>query len=576
MSDHPSVRFSLVSRNLIRRLWPILLLLPAGLLWLSASDYTPRQYRVDVPFLKQTRPAGAVKRPPPFYAPQRGDVWAERALQVRRAFMHGFQNYRRYAMPMDELKPTEREGVNNFHGWGVTMYDSLDTMWLMGLEKMFYETVAEIADQQFDTLPKDYAHFFEVVIRYLGGLLSAYALSEDPRLLTLADRLGTKLLPAFDSPSGLPYWGVDTVVGEPRRTQRSTCMAEAFSNQMEFKYLAHVTGNPQYYMATERPMKVLYDERNVVLGGLYSTVWSLATGKPNGTSVAIGGCADSAYEYFLKQWLMTGQKDPRMRDLYVRSANAIIDNMLYIDANRPILYASDLRNGRPRNHFEHLTCFLPALLALGVSVPALGLTPNEKEMHGWAAEGLGNTCWTMYDDMSSGLSPDAIALDQWTVEERGLWIARVEQWEKEGRNGLPPAVAKADRQRVPGRRGYVIDKDAYLLRPETVETFYLLWRTTGEEKWRERGWAVFEAIEKHSRAEYGYSSVRYIDEQNHSPLKSDDQPSWFFAETLKYLFLLFMDEDLVPLDKWVFNTEAHPFPVFEWSEQERKEFGIDL
>jgi mannosyl-oligosaccharide alpha-1,2-mannosidase len=46
------------------------------------------------------------------------------------------------------------------------------------------------------------------------------------------------------------------------------------------------------------------------------------------------------------------------------------------------------------------------------------------------------------------------------------------------------------------------------------------------------------------------------------------------AETLKYLYLLFREDDLVPLDKWVFNTEAHPFPIFEWTEKEKEEYGV--
>ncbi|KAF7291974.1 alpha-1,2-Mannosidase [Mycena indigotica] len=558
-------------RHLLRRYWPFFLLLPTGLLFLSASSYTPPQYRLS---FFNSRPSTG-RRPPQVSVPK-GDLWAGRANEVRKAFKHGYEGYRKFALPKDELKPMTPEGVNNFHGWGVTMYDSLDTMWLMGLEDLFYKTVDQISAETFNTPPDEYAHFFEVVIRYLGGLLSAYGLSEDPRLLTLAERLGEKLMPAFDSPSGFPYWGVDTTTGEPQKKQKATCMAEAFSNQMEYKYLAHITGKAKFYTATDKPMKALHKPDNIVAGGLYGTIWNLATGLPNSTAVGIGGCADSAYEYFLKQWLMTGQREPKMRDLYLHSANSIIENMLYVSANRPMLYASDLIDGKPRNHFEHLTCFLPAVFALGARAPALGLSPQDKERHLWAAEGLANTCWTMYNDMQSGLSPDHIVLEQWSGYERSRWVNLLAEWQKKGKDGLPPGVAKVEREPDASRRGYATLKDAYLLRPETVETFYLMWRTTGDVKWRERGWEVFQSIEKYTRVKFGYTSVRYLDEKTYAPARTDDQPSWFFAETLKYLFLLFTDEELVPLDKYVFNTEAHPFPVFEWTPKEIAEFPIEM
>ena len=70
---------------------------------------------------------------------------------------------------------------------------------------------------------------------------------------------------------------------------------------------------------------------------------------------------------------------------------------------------------------------------------------------------------------------------------------------------------------------------------------------------------LFQALEKHCQTENGFSGIR--DVYSTSPAKDDVQQSFFLAETLKYLYLLFSDDDLIPLDHWVFNTEAHPFPV---------------
>ncbi|KAF7348598.1 alpha-1,2-Mannosidase [Mycena venus] len=581
-SPHGRFSCSLLTRNVFARVWRwwhVLLLLTA-VLWYSTSTFTPRRFRFRV--FKSSRPVDG-PRPPPIHLPE-GDLWASRANEVRKAFAHAYRGYQAHALPYDELLPVSGDRVNNFHGWGVSMYDSLDTMWLMGLEDMFYDTVEDVAGQTFDMAPGEHAHFFEVVIRYLGGLLSAYALSEDPRLLKLADVLGEKLLPAFNTPSGFPLRGVNTRTGETknggRNGQEVTCLAEMLSNQMEFKYLAHLTGKSKFYAATEQPMKSMYGTENIMHGGLLATMWDVTTGKPNQTEFTAAGCADSAYEYFLKQWLMTGQKERKTRDLYIRSANAIIEQLLYVGPRRQLLYSTDLIDGAPTHRFQHLTCFLPALFALGIHTPALELSEVERKRHAWAAEGLANMCWVMYADTTSGLSPDKFVVDQWTVSEHGRWVARVEEWEQAGAPGLPPGVADLEREATQKARGYAATTDAYLLRPEAsiyaVETFYIMWRTTKDVKWRERGWVVFQSLEKNARARYGYSSVRFLDEPHHKPYQNDDQPSWFLAETLKYLFLLFTDEELVPLDKWVFNTEAHPLPVFEWNQREIEEFKIDV
>lgn len=122
-----------------------------------------------------------------------------------------------------------------------------------------------------------------------------------------------------------------------------------------------------------------------------------------------------------------------------------------------------------------------------------------------------------------------------------------------------------------------------------MESLYILYRVTGDVKWRHRGWAIFQAIEREAKTPSGYASVRDVD--TYDPEQHDAMPrfvprlvclacfscpcdSFFLAETLKYLYLLFREDDIVPLDRWVFNTEAHPLPVFEWTEEEKAAYGI--
>lgn len=99
----------------------------------------------------------------------------------------------------------------------------------------------------------------------------------------------------------------------------------------------------------------------------------------------------------------------------------------------------------------------------------------------------------------------------------------------------------------------------YILRPEVIESYYYMWMMTKNEKYREWAWEAVLAIEKYCRTENGYSGINNVNIAN--PQFDDVQQSFFFAETLKYLYLIFADTDLLPLDKYVFNTEAHPFRI---------------
>ncbi|KAG6814916.1 hypothetical protein H0H93_011658 [Arthromyces matolae] len=246
-------------------------------------------------------------------------------------------------------------------------------------------------------------------------------------------------------------------------------------------------------------------------------------------------------------------------------------------------------NGRTFDHgVEHLACFLPGLLALGAhTIPEGYLSPENRQRHKWAAEGLAYTCYLSYADQLSGLGPDTFHMQKGTN-----WLERLMEWETSDRAGKPPGLKEDGPKLNATERDYTQGfSSSYLLRPETVESLYVLWKTTGDEKWRERGYEIFSSIEKYAKTEYGYASINYVDSEQAGPI--DDMPryveicfrivsgqkrlnrnSFFLAETLKYLFLLFDEGDPYPLSKWVLNTEAHPLPVFEWSPWERTRYNI--
>src|SRR6266850_1174108 len=136
------------------------------------------------------------------------------ASEVRAEFMHAWNGYKKYAWGHDDLKPLSK----TYHDWYaepllMTPVDALDTMILMGLKVEANRTRQYIVKNlSFDKNIE--VQNFEITIRMLGGFLSSYQLTGDRRLLNLAEDLGNRLLPVFESPTGLPYRYVNLKTGQ--------------------------------------------------------------------------------------------------------------------------------------------------------------------------------------------------------------------------------------------------------------------------------------------------------------------------------------------------------------------------
>ena len=125
---------------------------------------------------------------------------------------HCWKNYRSNAWGADELKPVSGRGHNNWGGMGMTLLDSLDTLWVMGMRSEFDDAVSWIKSNLNFNIGRTVS-VFETCIRALGGLLSAYDLSGDKVLLEKATDLGNRLLPAFNTQSGIPVGQVNLQSG---------------------------------------------------------------------------------------------------------------------------------------------------------------------------------------------------------------------------------------------------------------------------------------------------------------------------------------------------------------------------
>src|SRR5882672_5066467 len=206
---------------------------------------------------------------------QRPTNKAQLATQVRSEFLHAWNGYKKYAWGHDDLKPLSK----SYHDWYaqpllMTPVDSLDTMILMGLKDEATRTRKYITQNlSFD---KDiYVQNFEITIRLLGGLLSSYQLTGDKRLLSLAEDLGNRLLPVFDSPTGLPYRFVNLKTGKVRDAK--TNPAEAGTLLIEFGTLSELTRRPVFYEKAKRALVEIYKRRSPV--GLVGTWINVETGQ---------------------------------------------------------------------------------------------------------------------------------------------------------------------------------------------------------------------------------------------------------------------------------------------------------
>jgi ER degradation enhancer, mannosidase alpha-like 2 len=414
------------------------------------------------------------------------------AERVRQEFLHAWNGYKRYAWGHDELKPLSK-GYRDWYGTSLymTAVDALDTMILMGLDEEATKTREFIAKNlSFD---RDiYVKNFEITIRMLGSLLSSYQLTGDKRLLALAEDIGNRLLPAFNSPTGMPYVFVNLKTGAVRGTV--TNPAEIGTLLLEFGTLSKLTGKAIYYDKAKRALVELHNRRSPI--GLVGSGINAETGAWTDPASHISGLIDSYYEYLLKAWLLFGDKDcERMW----RSSIAAVNKYVADETRTGLWYGYvDMNTGkRVATHFGALDAFFPGVLALSGDLER--------------AQRLQDSAYRMWTTF--GIEPEELDYSTMKIVHPG-----------------------------------------YPLRPEIIESAYYLHYSIRDPRYQKMGRTFFESLVKYSRTDAGYAALSNVE----TKAKADRMESFFLAETLKYLYLLFAPREMVNLDKVVFNTEAHP------------------
>ncbi|EZF32531.1 hypothetical protein H109_04442 [Trichophyton interdigitale MR816] len=561
--------------------------------------------------------------------------WEERKQRVKDAFLVSWEGYEQDAWGKDIYEPLARKGKNMAEGgMGWIIVDALDTLMLMNLTTQVQNSRKWIQNSLRYEQNQD-VNTFETTIRMLGGLLSAHYISKTyPDLAPLAEDddgasgddlyiekatgLAERLLGAFESPSGIPFasFNLNSSQGIRSHTDNgASSTAEAGSLQLEFKYLAKLTGETHYWEKVEKVMEVI--DGNQMQDGLLPIFIMADTGKFMGENIRLGSRGDSYYEYLIKQFLQTSGEEPIYENMWNQALAGIRKHLITYTKHASLTIVGERPSGLTEPlmpKMDHLVCFLPGTIALG----ATGGLPLSKarKTPGWnrqkedeiiLAKELVKTCWATYLATETGLAPeiayfeidkpprmmDDVFSKSKGESEDGKGVKTTGKAKEEGIYLVSKPLEPLDDKNSAWREDVIIKpSDRHnLQRPETIESLFYLYRITEDEMYREWGWEMFKNFIKHTaviedeipkqnqdgsleqstsddnsptaKSSYIRAFTSLSNADTIPPGRIDNMESFWLAETLKYFYLLFSDKDFIPLTETVFNTEAHIFPRFK-------------
>ncbi|XP_023687239.1 ER degradation-enhancing alpha-mannosidase-like protein 3 [Paramormyrops kingsleyae] len=444
--------------------------------------------------------------------------------QILEMFDHAYGSYMKYAYPADELMPLSCRGrvrglepprgdIDDSLGkFSLTLVDTLDTLVVLNKLEEFEEAVKmAVKDVRLDN--DIVVSVFETNIRVLGGLLGAHVMADLLRgqgermqwyrdeLLHMAKELGHRLLPAFNTSSGLPYPRVNLRYGvlnplSRTGTESDTCTACAGTMILEFAALSRLSGDTVFEEHARKALDVLWDKRQRG-SDLVGTVINIHNGDWVRRDSGVGAGIDSYYEYLMKAYILLGD------NVYLERFNAHYSAIMKYISQPPLLLNVHMHNPTVsvRGWMDSLLAFFPGLQVLrGDLKPAI----ETHEM-----------------------------LYQVTQEHKFL----------------PEAFTTE----------FKVHWGQHLLRPEFAESTYFLYKATGDPYYLKVGQSIVEKLNTHTRVPCGFAAMQDVRTGTHE----DRMDSFFLAEMFKYLYLLFSEKSQLPfdIDDYIFTTEAHLLPM---------------
>ncbi|THD27595.1 alpha-1 2-Mannosidase [Fasciola hepatica] len=448
--------------------------------------------------------------------------------KVKEMFMHGYKSYRDHAYPADELMPLSCRGRHRYThvsrgdvddalgNFSLTMIDALDSLFLLGELDEFESAVSLVVrDVSFDSDVD--VSVFETNIRVLGGLLGGHVAASLVRkanhsrlmwynddLLHMAVDIGNRLLPAFDTSTGIPFPRVNLKYGNRglKKQEVNTCTACAGTMILEFAALSRLTGNAVYEEKAAHALNYLWKQRSRY-SNLVGRVINVQSGEWIRRESGIGAGIDSYYEYLFKAYILLGETVYLHRfhthysavKRYMSGPHSAKFPFLFLDVNM-------------HHPSERVRTFMDALFAF----------------------------WPGLQVLSGDVKP-AIALHEFLFQVYK-------------RNKLLPEAFTPDLN---------VHWGEHLLRPEFIESTYLLHQATGDPYYLDVGVQMVNDLEQYARVPCGYAAIQDVRTMQHQ----DRFDSFVLAETFKYFYLLFSEPSDLPLSlsEYVLTTEAHLLPL---------------
>ncbi|XP_055532824.1 ER degradation-enhancing alpha-mannosidase-like protein 2 [Wyeomyia smithii] len=441
--------------------------------------------------------------------------------EVRAMFQHAYDGYLRYASKYDELRPLSCDGVDTWGSYSLTLVDALDTLAVMGNYTEFRRVVGLLEGKSFDSDIN--VSVFETNIRIVGGLISAHLMSHkagvelEPGwpctgpLLRLAEDVARRLLPAFDTRTGMPYGTVNLKYGVPYGETSVTCTAGIGTFIVEFGALSRLTGDPIYEEVALNALYALYNHRSSI--GLFGNHIDVQTGRWTAQDAGIGAGVDSYYEYLVKGAIMLNKPD--LMHMFNEGRKAIDK---YLKRDDWHVWVSMNKGQVTLPVFQSLEAYWPGVLSLfGDTSVAM------KTLHNY------HTVWKQY-----GFLPEFY--------------------------NIPNAEAGTNRENYP-------------LRPELIESVMYLYRATGDPYLLEVGEDILRSIEYSAKTPCGYATIKNV-RDHHKEDRMESFFLAETTKYLYLLFdpdnFIHNDgrmgtvidtphgECIIEAGGYIFNTEAHP------------------
>lgn len=406
----------------------------------------------------------------------------------------------------------------------------------MDMKEEFAEAVDSVVQIDFTTTTQETINVFETTIRYLGGFLSSYDLSGDRRLLDKALELADMLYAAFDTPNRMPIsrWDFHAAIrGEEQFPSDHVVLSEIGSLCLEFTRLSQITHDPKWYDAVARIMDVFRAHQyKSLLPGLWPTIVNSKDmeffSQDSGQVYSLAALSDSIYEYLPKMVALLGGSD-QYAQMYFGATDAIIQHSLFRpmikEKDRDILITGALRveNGAitVQPELQHLVCFAGGMFAL-----AGKLLSNDTHVE--IGTKVSNGCVWAYDNSPIGIMAEKANVVACPRGEACKW--EESKWHKAVADDLPFDNRDTDpkevikKQRLPPGISAVNDRQ-YLLRPEAIESLFVLYRTTGDRKLQDTAYKIFRRIYVRTRTDIAHAAIS--DVYNKTAPKTDSMESFW-------------------------------------------------